>query len=112
MTGVRFATDYRDVSGAPAVYDPPLSSYNSVQDTDLSDTAAIWRLHAGADYALGRKTSLGLRLTWSATGDFEGTGAYEAHAMHGIDPEFANTNTFSDARHLTLMLSFRRGTGG
>ena len=52
MAGVRFSTDYRNVSAAGEVYDPPLSFYDSVQDEDLNDTALVWRLHAGADYAL------------------------------------------------------------
>ena len=41
MAGVRFATDYRNVSAAAEVYDPPLSFYNSVQDDQtLNDTAS------------------------------------------------------------------------
>ncbi len=110
--GVRFSTDYRNVwTGAAEVHDPPLSFYNSVQDEDLNDTVLVWRLHAGADYALGRRTSLGLRLTWSATGDFEDTGTYRTHPMHGMDPAFTNTNAFSGGRSWTLMLAFRRGIG-
>lgn len=54
MVGVRFSTDYRNVSAAAEVYHPPLSFYNSVQDDGLDDTAFVWRLHAGADYALSR----------------------------------------------------------
>ena len=109
MAGVRFATDYRDATGA--AHDPPLAFYNAVQDVDLGDTPFVWRVHAGADYALGRKTSVGLRLTWSASGDIEDTGAYETHPMHGIDPAFGNTNAFGGARRLTLMLALRRGIG-
>lgn len=109
---MRFSTDYRDVSATPGVYDPPLSVYNTVQDTDLNDTAHVWRLHAGADYALGPRTSLGLRLTWSETGEFEDTGAYEVHRMHGADPAFTNANRFSGARRWALTLALRRGIGG
>ncbi len=111
MAGVRFATDYRNVSAAAEVYEPPLSFYNSVQDEDLNDTAFVWRLHVGADYALSCGTSLGLRLTRSATGDFKDTGTYETHPMHGIDSAFANTNTFSGGRNWTLMLALRRRVG-
>ena len=111
IAGVRFATDYRNVSAAAEVYKPPLSFYNSEQDEDLNDTAFVWRLHAGADYALSRRTSLGLRLTRSATGDFKDTGSYETHPMHGIDPAFTNTNAFSGERNWTLMFTFRRGIG-
>lgn len=112
MAGVRFSTDYRNVwTGAAEVYDPPLSFYNSVQDEDLNDTVLVWRLHAGADYSLNRRTSLGLRLSWSATGDFEDTGTYKTHPMHTVDPAFTNTNAFSGGRIWTLMLAFRRGFG-
>ena len=111
MAGVRFSTDYRNVSAAAEFYDPPLSFYNSVQDENLNDMAFVWRLHAGADYALGHRTSLGLRLTWSADGDIEDTGTYATHPMHGVDPAFANTNAFSGGRSWTLMLAFRRGVG-
>ena len=111
MAGVQFATDYRNVSAAAEVYDPPLSFYNSVQDEDLNDAAFVWRLHVGADYALSRRTSLGLRLTRSATGDFKDTGTYETHPMHGIDPAFTNTNAFSGGSNWTLMLAFRRRIG-
>lgn len=110
VAGVRFSTDYRDVSAAE-VHDAPLSFYNSVQDEDLNDTALVWRLHAGADYALGRGTSLGLRLTWSATGDVEDTGAYESHPMHRVAPAFTNTNAFGGGRDRTLTLAFRRAIG-
>ena len=111
MAGVRFATDYRNVSAAAEVHDPPLSVYNSVQDVDLNDSALVWRLHAGADYALNRRTALGLKLTRSANGDLKDTGAYETHPMHGIDSAFTNTNAFSGGRSWTLVLAFRRGIG-
>ena len=111
FAGVRFASDYRNTSAAAERYDPPLSFYNSVQDADLDDTALVWRLHAGADYALDRRSTIGLRLTWSETGDIKAVSGYETHPMHGIDPAFTNTNAFSGARHWTLMLAFRRGLG-
>lgn len=109
MAGVRFATDYRDAPGA--AHDPPLAFYNAVQDADLGDTAFVGRLHAGADYALGPRMSVGLRFTWSASGDIEDTGAYETHPMHAVDPDFGNTNAFSGARRLTLVLGLRREIG-
>ncbi len=112
FAGVRFSTDYRDTSAAAEAYDPPLSVYNSVQDTDLDDTALVWRVHAGADYALSRRSSIGLRLTWSAVGDIEAAGRYETHPMHGIDPDFSNANAFGGARHWTLTVAFRRRIGG
>ena len=111
FSGVRFASDYRNTKAAVEAYNPPLPFYNSVQDADLDDTTLVWRVHAGADYALSRKSAIGLRLTWSETGDTEAVGGYETHPMHGIDPAFTNTNAFSGAHHWMLMLTFRRGIG-
>ena len=111
MAGVRFSTDYRNASAAAEFHDSPLSFYNSVQDDDLNDTAFVWRVHAAADYALSRRTSLGLRLTWSATGNIEDTGGYETHPMHGMYPDFTNTNAFSDGTNWTLTLALRRRIG-
>ncbi len=109
FAGVRFASDYRKTTAAAEVYDPPLSFYNSVQDADLDDTAFFWRLHAGADYALGRKSSIGLKFTWSDIGDIEAVSGYQRHPMHGVDPDFTNANAFGGSRHWTRMLAFRRG---
>ena len=79
-----------------------------MQDADLDDTAFVWRVHAGADYAPGPRSSIALRLTWSAIGDIEAVGREETHPMHRIDPDFTNANAFSGARNWTLMLVFRR----
>lgn len=111
MAGVQFFTDYRDTSAVASVHEPPLAFYNSAQDVDLHDSAIVWRLHVGADYPLGRRASIGLKLTWSAMGDIEDMGGYEAHPMHTTVPEFTNTNAFRGARKGTLMLAFRRGIG-
>lgn len=111
FAGVRFASDYRNTMAAVEAYDPPLSFYNSAQDADLDDTTLVWRVHAGADYALSRKSAIGLRLTWSETGVTEAVSGYLTHPMHGIDPAFTNTNAFNGAHHWTLMLTFRRGIG-
>ncbi len=89
-----------------------MSFYNGVQNADLADTVLAWRLHAGADYAVNRRMSLRLRLTWSARGDMEDTGAYEVHPMQALDLAFTNTNAFRGSRRWTLMLAIRRGVGG
>ena len=109
MAGVRFITEYRDTSAAARVHEPPLAFYNSAQDVDLHDSAMVWRLHAGFEHALGRKASIGFKLTWWAMGDIEDVGGYDTHPMHSMDPGFTNANAFSGARNRTLMLVFRRG---
>ncbi len=57
---VRFATDYRNTTAAAVVYNPALFFYNSVQAPDLDEKAFVWRVHAGADYALGRRLAMGV----------------------------------------------------
>ena len=43
--------------------------------------------------------------------NIEVVSGYETHPMHGIDPDFRNTNAFGGSRHWTLMLAFRHGIG-
>lgn len=111
FSDVFYASDYRDASGTGETYDPPLSFYNSIQNNDLDDRVMVWRLHAGADYNPGGKVRLGLKLTWSATGDFEDMGSYATHPMHRQVPDLTNTNTFSGTRNWTLMLTVKRLIG-
>ena len=103
IAGLRYATRYSDTSGAGATHEPPLSFYNGAEDADLHDTVTVWRLHAGTDYALSRNTSLGLKLTLSAAEVVEGEGSYETHPMHGIDPDFSNTNAFEPSSHAVCL---------
>ena len=105
VSGVRFSNDYQDTSGHAQAYDPPLSFYNSRQDTDLSDTVLAAHLHAGADYGLNDKTLLGLKLTYSMMGGIEASSGYSLHPLHEQDPDFPNHNMFTGARYWTL--SFR-----
>ena len=107
VSGVRFSNDYQDTSGNAQAYDPPLSFYNSRQDTDLSDTVVAAHLHAGADYSLNNKTLLGLKLTYSMMGDIEVRSRYLLHPLHERDPDFPNHNMFTDTRHWTLAFTVK-----
>ena len=109
FANVHYSSDYRDPAGGN--YDPPLSFYNSVQNADLGDRVFAWALHAGADYRASGPLVLGLKLTWSGTGDFETVGGYETHAMHAQDPDFANTNSFGGTRNWALRLTVKRLLG-
>ena len=107
VSGVRFSTDYQDTSGNTQAYDPPLSFYNSHQDTDLSDTVLAGHLHAGADYSLNDKTLLGLKLTYSMMGDIEASSGYSLHPFHERDPNFPNHNMFTGTRYWTLAFTVK-----
>ncbi len=108
MAGAHFSNDHQETSVGGQVYDPPLSFYNSRQDGDLSDVVPVGSVHAGADYTVGDRTTLGLKLTYSMTGGAEVRGKYSTHPMHSLDPDFPNHNTFAGARQWTLTLNARR----
>ena len=112
VSRVRFSTRHEDTADAPPAYDPTLSFYDSSQETDFSDTVPAGHLHAGADYELGSRTRVGLRLTYSILGPVEADGRYSRHPMHAEDPEFANHTTFTGARDWILALTLKRGFGG
>ncbi len=107
VSGVRFSNEYEDTSGDAPAYDPPLSFYNSRQDADLSDTVLAVHLYAGADYSLNDKTLLGLKLTYSMTGNIEAISGYSLHPLHERDPDFPNHNTFTGARYWTLSFTVK-----
>ena len=112
VKGLGFVAEYRDTSPTPPAYDPPLSHYASAQEEDHSDSVVTWRLHAGADYALGARTLVGARLTWSVIGSTSDTGRYDRHPIHVTDPGFRNRNGFDEARAWTLTVSLTRWLGG
>ena len=111
VKGLGFVAEYRDTSPTPPAYDPPLAHYAAGQEADHSDSVVVWRLHAGADYAIGERTLVGARLTWSAIGSTSDTGRYDRHPVHVRDPGFRNRNGFEEARAWTLAVSFTRHLG-
>ena len=111
VQGLGFVAEYRDNSPDPALYDPPLSFYDSAQDGDYKDSALVWRLHAGANYLLGERTDVGLRLTWSTIGGTSDTGTYLRHPFHAQDPGFSNQNSFDEAQTWSLAVTLTHRLG-
>ena len=107
LTRIFFSIEYSDPSGEGTVYDPPLSFYNSKQDTRLSDTVFAGHVYAGADYSLGDRTAVGLKMTYSRVDDVEHTGTYEYHPYFETDSSFTNKNTFSAMNHWSVTLNLR-----
>ncbi len=107
LNRIFFSIEYSDPSGANTLYDPPLSVYNSKQDTDLSNTVFAGHLYAGADYSLGDRTAIGLKAAYSRVDDIEHTGTYEYHPHFETDPSLTNKNTFSAMNHWSLTLNVR-----
>ena len=107
LTRIFFSIEYTDPSGEGTHYDPPLSFYNSKQDTRLSDTVFAGHVYAGADYSLGDRTSIGLKMAYSRVDDVEHTGTYEYHPYLETDPSFTNKNTFSAMNQWSVTLNVR-----
>ena len=68
--------------------------------------------HAGTDFGLNDRTSLGVKLTYSVLGDIEYTGPYQLHAVHRFDPDFTHTDVFTGTRYWTLQFTVRHAFGG
>lgn len=107
LTRIFFSIEYSDPSGEGTIYDPPLSFYNSKQDTELSDMVFAGHVYAGADYGLNDRTAIGLKAAYSRVDDVEHTGTYEYHPHFDSDPSLTNKNTFSATNHWSVTLNVR-----
>ena len=107
LTRLFFSIEYSDPSGAGTRYDPPLSFYNSTQDTGISDTVFAGHVYGGADYSLNGRAVIGLKAAYSRVDDVEHTGTYEYHPYFETDPSFINKNTFSATNHWAVTLNVR-----
>ena len=107
LTRIFFSIEYTDPSGSGLTYDPPLSFYNSKQDTGLMETVFAAHLYAGADYSLNERAAIGLKVAYSRVDDIEHNGTYEYHPYFETDPSLTNKNTFSATNHWSLTLNVR-----
>ena len=107
LTRIFFSIEYSDPSGLGTNYDPPLSFYNSKQDTELSDRVFAGHVYAGADYSLNDRAAVGLKAAYSRVDDVEHIGTYEYHPHFDTDPSLTNKNTFSATNHWSLTLNVR-----
>lgn len=109
LAGVHFSADYQDPAGES--YDPPLSFYNSIQNSDFGDTRLKWAVYAGADFPMATGLLLGIKLSYSRAGDFEDTGTYQIHPFHVHDPDFINTTRLNGPRDFSLAITVKRLIG-
>lgn len=107
LTRIFFSIEYGDPSGEETPYDPPLSFYNSKQDTELSDRVFAGHVYAGADYSLNDRAAVGLKMAYSRVDDVEHVGTYEYHPYFDTDPSLTNKNTFSVVNHWSVTLNVR-----
>ena len=107
LTRIFFSIEYIDPSGEGTLYDPPLSFYNSKQDTELSDMVFAGHVYAGADYSLNDRAAIGVKAAYSRVDDVEHIGTYEYHPHFDTDPSLTNKNTFSATNHWSVTLNVR-----
>ncbi len=106
LTRVFYSSEFSDPSGSVR-YDPPLSFYNSEQDTGMSDAAFVVHGIAGVDYNLHTRTAIGLKVTISIVGDIRHEGPYDHHPYHETVPSLIATNTFSGTNHFSMALNVK-----
>ena len=82
----------------------PRSEFDSLQLADLSDTVYTAQIFAGADYDIGNRFKLGLKLAWRHVDEFSAVDSYLEHAP----PSKTNTNSFSNTSHWSLALELKR----
>ncbi len=107
LTRIFFSIEYSEPSGEGTFFDPPLSFYNSKQDTELSDMVFAGHVYAGAGYGLNDRAAIGLKAAYSRVDDVEHTGTYEYHPHFYTDPSLTNKNTFSATNHWSVTLNVR-----
>ena len=100
LSGLHFSEHYR-CTDASRCENP--ERYNGRQDVDMSDTVASVHFHAGADYRLGERLALGVKLSYSLTEDMQERHAYTYHALPGM----TNEALVSGIGYGSLMINFK-----
>lgn len=106
LSGLHYSVEYRCTD--PARCDNP-QRFNGRQDVDMSDTVASVHLHAGADYRLGERLLLGVKLSYSLAEDMREVHGYTYHAVPGL----TNETRISGIAYGTVLvnLKYRIGNG-
>jgi len=100
VSGLHFSEHYR-CTDATRCENP--ERYNGRQDVDMADTVASVHFHAGADYRLGERLLLGVKLSYSLTDDMQERHAYTYHALPGM----TNEALVSGIGYGSLMINFK-----
>lgn len=108
INGVRFSTDYQNTINPSIIYNPPLPSYNSHRENDISNLNLSIHLHAGIDFNITSRNVLGLRFTFTDIGSIDYKGYYSKHPMHTIEPSFSSNENFHGIKNYRIMFLFRR----
>ena len=100
VSELHYSASYTGTQGPD---DPPLASFNNMQEVDLSDLSLAKSLYAGADYFLGGGILLGLKLTYTGVGDLDDRSEYALHRMAGL----TNETNVSRTDHWSVTATFR-----
>ena len=110
------AQGYQDVDPPLTIADRPAAAAStlSLLDREVDGAVAGFQVLAGVDYALGKRTSLGLNLHWARLGDVTEDVVWSVIRSHepvradGVTP-FSSELTFSNFEFsgLTLVLKYR-----
>ena len=102
LSGLFFRDEFSCTSGCSAT-PSEAEYYDSWQDEDLSDTVFSKHLYAGADYNLGDRFLLGLKVSYSLVNDMRDKGRYIEHPIPGQP----NHTKISDMDHWSLTLDLK-----
>ena len=100
LSGLHFSEHYR-CTDATRCENP--ERYNGRQEVDMADTVASVHFHAGADYRLGERLLLGVKLSYSLTDDMQERHAYTYHALPGM----TNEANVAGIGYGSLMINFK-----
>ena len=100
LSGLFFRSEYSCTNGCG---DTPADFYTSWQDEALTDTVFSRHLYAGADYRLGDRVLLGLKVSYSQVNDMSDTGRYIDHPL----PDGLNHTRISDMDHWSLAFGLK-----
>ena len=80
-----------------------ISSYDSLQDEDLSDTILLGVGHTGFEYSLTSRILAGIRISYTLLQSISSEGIYDEHKI----PDLTSRTTFSEANLTTVMATVR-----
>ena len=100
LSGLHFSEHY-SCTDASRCENP--ERYDGRQDVDMSDTVASVHFHAGADYRLGERLAVGVKLSYSLTEDIREHHAYTYHALPGM----SNDALVSGIGYGSLMINLK-----
>ena len=108
INGIHYSIDYQSKTDFPIFYAPELSLYNVDRENNVSDTNLSVQLHAGIDFKVSDKNTIGVRFTFTDMGSIDYKGHYSIHPMHTVDPNFSFNETFHGIKNYKVVFLFKK----